>query len=294
MIVKKHNHINPNFSISILQNTNRIIGSTEDNFAGIRAGCYIKIGNDDNLYSIYQTKKTFYIKDFEILDSRKILIKEDININLQKEDTISILYDEYELNSVININKGGKFYNVNDVITIHGGELSIDMLNGIGYPTKLTIEETNEFGEVKRLGLKDKGKYISFPINPCLTFNENSNGVDLSLELSYKTIDNRSIIKRVVKEIEFNKNNTILCLDYSLPLGIKNGKLSAEKWEIVLKETYLGTNKVNEYYQIYKDFTPNLNIPLMLKNSESAHSIFNQAVLKIDSEIQSIKNKLRI
>ncbi|MDO8609353.1 MAG: hypothetical protein Q7R95_02305 [bacterium] len=295
MIVQKHhNHTNPNFSISILQNTNRIIGSTEDNFGGIRAGTYIKIGTDDNLYSIYNTKKTFYIKEFEIIDSRKILIKENININLQKEDTINILYDEYELNSVLNISQKGKHYNTNDIITIKNGELSIDMLNGIGYPTKLSIEETNEFGEIKRVGLKDKGKYIIAPNNPCEITNEGGMGIGAILELSYKIIDNRSLLKRIIKQIEFQENKTILYLDYSLPQGIKSGKLSAEKWEIILRENYLGANKVNEFYQIYKDFTPYLNIPLMLKNSESAHVIFNQAMLKIEQEIKGIKDKLRI
>lgn len=277
------------FTVSILNNTNRLVSSSQDNFGGVRQGSFIKLGDENILYQIAKIQKFYILKDFEVLNNKQILVHSNIDINLQEEDVLKIIYDEYQLENVLNIINAGKFYKKDEIIQILGGQLSIDVRSGMGSPIKFKIEELDEKAGIKKLSLIDKGKYIKSPPNKVKVL---GSGEDAELELNYSSIDNRSILERTIKKIELKDKETQLILDYSLPIGIKSGKLSTEKWEILLSSNYLGSTLKCQSYQIYKDFTPNLNLPLMLKGSQSFDLIFNQAMNKIDSEIKAIKDKI--
>ncbi len=283
---------NSSFSVSIASNTNRLVSSSNDNFGGCRPGTYIKLGDEDNLYSIFKTSNFFYIKDFELFNSKTLRVLENTEINLQPEDTIKIIYDEYELNSVLNIKDGGKFYNQNDILTVIGGELSIDIREGFGYPTKLKVEEVDDNGKITKLSLLNKGKYIVYPTGE-IEVNSTS-GLNAKLELKYSIIDARAILNRVIKSIQFKNNETYLELDYSLPLGIKQGKLSVEKWEIILNNTFLNPTQYGIKYKMFKDFTPELNLPLLAKGSNCFEILYNESMIKLDSKIKEIENKIKI
>lgn len=291
MLIVNKNNVSP-FTVSILNKTNRIVSSSQENFAGIRPGSYIKLGNNEILYQISEINRFFYNKKFETIDNRTIKINDNIGINLQKEDVLEVIYDEYELNSVINIENPGRFYIKDEIITIKGGEPSINIYDGIPYPTKLKIEEIDENGSIKLLGPSQNGKYIIPPKGKTEVVSQHGNGA--ILELNYKIIDTSALVSRVIKDIKIDesKNETIINLDYSLPLGIKNGKISIKKYEILLSSIYLGQTIYNANFSIFKDFTPNYNFLLLLKNSANIADVFNKNMLDIDRKFKELEDRV--
>ena len=279
------------FTVSVSKDSNKIISSSEDSFAGIKPGSYIKIGNVDLLYSVLNSRKFSYIKEFELLDSKTIQINCDTKISLQREDVIKIIYDEYKLGTILNIINPGQYYKLDDILTVKNGELSIDISSGIGYPTKLKVEEVGEFGGVMKLISDSDGKYIVPPQGKIEVFGDS--GENLLLELDYKLIENRNIQERVIKNVEFKDNKTIIILDYSLPIGIKKGTLSTEKWEITLMTEYQGNSSLNVPYKVFNDFSPNYSFPLTVKNNPDMHTIFNKAILDIDKKIKELEDKIK-
>ena len=283
---------NLEFAVSIAQNTNRIVSSSNDNLGGTKNGTFIKLGEDDVLYSIIKSNRFLYNKKFETNSSRTIRIQGDTGVNLQPNDIIRINYDEYELFDVLEIKNNGRGYNPDNVITINGGELSIDIADGIGHPTKLKIEEVNINGEVEKISILQRGKYIIPPKTP-FTYNSEY-GENFEVDLKYYPIDNKSIITRVIKTISFDTSNnqTIIDLDYSLPLGITKGNLSVEKWEVLLDRDYKNETKFGLKYRLFKDFTLNYKFPLISKNSNCIETLLNKTFIESDKIIKNLENRI--
>ena len=278
------------YSISVLGNSNKLTSSTKENLSGLVPGTLIKIGDSDILYPIQSTKNFYYLKNFEALDGRKIIINEDTEINIQIEDDIKIFYEEYELDCLLDIENKGKYYNIGDVINVKGGELSIDIKDGTGEPTKFIVEEISESGLIEKLSLKDKGKYIYFPDGKVETWG--GAGQDCILNLKYKIVNNRSVEEKIVKNIEFKDGKTTLTLDYSLPLNLKKGALSLEKTEILLINQYLGKTARNCSFKIIKDFSSNYSFPLTVKNNVEFHLVYNNLVHRVDKELKFLNDKI--
>jgi hypothetical protein len=289
LISQSHN--NSNFNISIKRNTNKVISSSEDSFGGFGIGSYIQLGNKDTLFPILKTNRFFYFKDFEVNNSKEILIKEDIGINLQLNDNLDIIIDEYELVAIESIKETGRQYLVNEILTVVGGETSLDINNGQIRPTKFKVEEVGLMGEILKLSCVDYGNYVAAPPKQCKLIGSKSGDASL-LELKYNTINNKKVLKRVIKEIRIENNKSFLKLDYSIPPGTKVGKFSTEKWEMELGNIYLEETLIGVSYKIIKDFTPNIRIPLMAKNSFSPDSVYNKGVQLIDSEISKLRNEI--
>lgn len=283
---------NIQFTVSIQNNSNKIIGSSEEKFTGIGKGNLIKIGNNDSLYTIIDKDKFSYIKSFNFIDGKTILIDEDIGINLQRGDSINISYKEYELMMIYEILEKGNGYNVGDELKATDGVLNIDISSGNINPTVLKVTEINANGGIEQIEILEKGKYISPPNNP-VSFSSN-NGQEVKFNLKYKECDNRTIIERTIQTINVKDNKTYLYLNYSLPPNIKNGKLYVEKHILIIDSNYLGNTGSNINYELFRNFTPYCKIPLMLKNTMSPDVIYNKAILQIDKELKTIKDKLGI
>lgn len=286
------NYHNIQFTVSVQNNSNKIISSSEEKFVGISNGNLIKIGNEDILYSIIGREKYFYIRNFSIVDPKNIVIDDNINNNLQNGDNIRITFKEYELIMINELINEGKNYSLNEDVLVIGGKLNINISDGSSEPSILTITETGENGNIKQLGIKKKGKYISIPPNPCKVAAEN--GKDAELNVNYSECGNRTVLERIIDSITIKDNKTYIHLNYSLPINLEQGKLSVEKVSLTLDKPYYGDTESNVNYQIYKNFTPNITLPLMAKNTLSPESIFNNAVHKIDAEINKIKKHLNI
>jgi hypothetical protein len=275
--------VNKNFSnsISVLKNSNKLISSTQDSFAGIRPGTYIKFGNIDVLHSIVGARNFFYSKDFITEASQKLIIKDDTGITLQRDDQIKIIFDEYKLNYILNITNPGRFYNKGEILRVDGGTPSINLMDGNVFLTKFIIEEINpDGGGILKLALDEAGRYLQPPTGAVTLSGGKGDGA--IIEPVYTVIDNRNIQDRVIKDIEVRNNQTYLTLDYPLPSMVKQGKLSLEKWEVELSSPYSGDTQLNIEYKLFRDFTANYNFPLTVKNNPESHLIYNQFVSQID------------
>ncbi len=260
--------MNYKYTVSIKKDTNRIISSSEDKFAGINDGSLIKIENDPTLYTVLGKESSFYLKSFIAQDSKIITIDEDTGINLQNNDTIRITFNT------------------------KGGVLSFDISIGSGQPTTLEVTEVNDAGGVEQLGILEAGKYITHPIAPIATYGNRGDG--LLLDIKYLELGNRSFLERTITDIYFQEGKTYLVLDYSLPLNLTSGKLSCEKNVLLLSNNYTGDTKRNISYETFSHFTPNIRLPMLLKNSMSSEVVFNKACLIIDEQIGIIKKHLGI
>lgn len=286
------NRNNNSFTVSIESETNRVVGGSESNFGGIREGTFIKLGEDSNLYSIAKINKIFYVKSFDVFDSKNIIINDDIGINLSREDCLKISYSEFELQTILSYKNSGRNYVIGDILITSGGDLSIDIQNGFGYPTKFEVTQVNPGnGAIENLSLKHGGIFIIPPKNPVTLIG--GKGEDALIELKYSEIANKSILERVIKSINIHENKTRVLLDYSLPNSLKSGGLSCEKWELILQNNYIGETQKSINYQIYKDFSPNLGLTMLAKNSNSLEIIINNNSNKIDSAVYLLQQKIK-
>ena len=278
---------NLQFTLSVQNNSPKIIGSSEETFHGIRNNSLIKIGDNDELYTIKNRERFFFIKPFILQDSRTLIVNEDIGQNLQIGDSIKITYKEYELNTIVDIiNSGSEFFKEENLtIEDENAQLSMDISSGMGFPTILTVSQVNETGGISQLGVIEKGKYLVHPKNPIKI-------KDATIELNYSEINNRALTERTVASINIKDNQTYLMLDYSLPPNLKEGKLSVEKSILVLDRPYNGPTQNNLSYKIFHDFTPHLNIPLMAKNTLSPDILYNRGMMILDQKIKELENKL--
>ena len=282
--------MNLKFSVSVEKNSNRIISSSEDKFVGFGNGSLIKIDGDPVLHTVVSKQSSFYIKDFSSENSKILSIDEDIGINVQKGDILKITYKEYEAKFISNIVCGGSGYVPEVDINVIGGVLSVDVSIGFGQPTILTPSMVNNNGEIIQAGIKLPGKYLTPPENPIKS--RSTHGSNAEFDIKYLEVPNRSFVDRTVSDVYVSDGKTFIVLDYSLPPNLSSGKISVEKNILIISENYTGETKKNLFYQIYRDFTPFLNLPLQLKNSLSPEVVYNKSCMIIDSEFFKLKTDL--
>jgi hypothetical protein len=279
------------YHVSVLKDTNKVVGSTYDNFSAIRPGSFIRIENGQVLYPITKTQSIFYSKPFINNKNREIIISDYCGIFIQKGDNIKIFYNRYELDSILSITSAGKGYNEGEIVTISGGVPSVNNIDGQVYPTRLVINIVNPEGGIVSLSKTDSnenGDYINTPVGD-LELIGSKNGKNAQIRCQFKIIPSSLSIDRTVREISYQDGKTKIILDYSIDPNITNGNLSLEKWEAHLAYPFIGESRNNVPYEIFKDFTPNLNLPLLLKNSRSNELLYNQGMFLIDAEISSLR-----
>lgn len=284
--------MNYKYTASIQKNTNKLISSSEDKFAGISEGNLIKLDNDPKLYTISNKDSLFYLVDFTAQDSKILVMNTNTLSNFQKQDTIKITFKEYEAKFISEIKNKGKGYSIGTRINVKNGILSFDISIGYGQHTILEVTEVGDEGCIETLEIIETGKYI---ISPDIPLEINSDkGEGLSLEIKYAEINNRSFLERIINDIYFDGDKTYLVLDYSIPLNVKLGKISCNKSILILSDNYIGDTLMNVRYQPFSSFTPNIRLPLLLKNSMSSEAIYNKTCLILDEEIGKIKKQLGI
>ncbi len=277
-------------ALSILKGSNKATSHSEDNVSSLREGTYIRIGNDNIFYTILSTKSIFLIKDFELLSPTRIKIK-DLNHHVYlKGDTITASYKEKELLSVFNIVNGGRGYKIGDQVSLVGGDASFNVETNSTFPAKFVINEIDDKGAVLSFGILENGRYINPPPKICDLIG--GEGTNLVFECEYKQIDDRSVIERTIEQAHIEGNGTIITLNYSLPAALKDGKFSLKKSEIILTSDYKGENKIDVPYEIARDFTPYLMLPLLVRNSLSLELLVNNAFVRLDDKARQLDDKL--
>lgn len=271
-------------TISILTNTNKCITSTSQDFGAVREGSYLRIGNDAAFYTIAKTQPVFYIKDFTVLDRKNIQVNGDFGLNVLNGDVLTLSYKEYTLNTVLDI-KGGKGYKIDDILLIEDGDPAIDNTTGLKQFTKIRVSEVGEKDEIINIGILDNGKYIT-PPNKKVKVGENA-----EFELDYQVKEDRQVIEKPADKVTID-NNTIIRLAYELPKGLKEGKLSVKKWEIILTSNYVGNTQLNVSYEISRDFTSFLKLPLPVSNSLNTQLIVRQGFQMLDNKIKQLTDEI--
>lgn len=274
------------FTVSILKDTNRVVANSNINWAGIKNGSYIKFKNIPALFTIYETRNLLIFKDFSLVNNRTIQINQDIGIDIQKDDELKIIYKEYELVSVFGISNAGTGYRKGDKIKLNNDCPSIDLSTGLTNHTTLEITATNQDGGVTALSIISKGRYLIRPsVN--LTGCIGGTGNNLLLETLFTEVD---VQKPIEKRVEFIENNVpcILYLDSPLPIGVKEGRVSLSKWELLINQS-INNNLINSEFDIVQDFTQYLRLPLLAQNSLSRDVLLNQSLNILDDEIKRLK-----
>ena len=275
-------------SVSVLKGTNKIIACSKVDWSPVKTGSIIAIDGDKDFYKIIEKDKSSYYKDVEVLNSSQLKVTGHTGQNLSINDSITFTNDEYEAESVV-INSAGEGYHEGDIILPQGGKLRYNSIDEIDQFVMLEVESTNEDGGVEELSIKSAGAYN---VSPSKTSIKGGQGNGLKISVVYKHKDKRTTEDRSISEIEYKEDHTVIYLSHELPPRVQRGSISATKWEVYISAPYLGENKYDVGYEIYKDFTPNLNIPVIRGNMAANYMLYNEGMMIIDKKIKELEDKI--
>jgi len=278
-------------TISVIKDTNRVVACSDIDMSVVRPGSFFRAGNDSVFYTVLKSSKFFFIEDFKVISRSQIQINKNIGIDLLRGDTLKLSYKEYTCDTLVEIKNGGGGYKIGDEITPNGGSLSIDITTGYGVPAVFRVEDVNEKGTITKVSMKDAGRYIIAP-HPIAELN-GGEGRGAVFEMIFSLLSNRALIEREVSTITFEGGVTNIFFDYSLPANVTEGKLSVEKYELILTSPYLGDTKISESFDLSRDFTAHLKLPLLVKNSFSREQLINQAFNILDNRIAALEAKIK-
>ena len=272
------------YTASILKDSNRLIASSQVNWAGLPINSFIIFDDDEEFYRLTSKESFFLIKDFEKVSDNEILIHENVGVKLSLNDSVKLTFKEYEAVEV-NVKNGGKGFKKGDLLIVKGGVLKKDLLNDVTFPTEIKITKVDKKGSIKEVSINSKGVYLDTPDS--LQVFESA-----EIELKLSASDKRVIEDRSISNILYSDDKTVLVLNHALPPNLLNGKLSVDKWELLLASEYSKETKVNATFKVLTEFTPNLNLPLLRTDLSKNEAILNQALMSIDKEIGELKNRL--
>lgn len=279
-------------TISIQNNTNRAICGSESDWSQIRPGSFIRFAQDDVLYTVAKTNQIFYIKDAVVgADGRKLIINDDIGINLHKGDCLTVSYKEYTLLTLLEIADGGSNYRVEDIISLNGGITSPEQSSGRPQLTAFRVTSVDENGKITGLALHSLGLYLVTPTSECKV--DGGNGSNAKLLVEFKLVDNRRIVDRIVNKIDYSPAQSSLYLNYPMPAGLSEAKISVNKWEVILTGNYIGESLIDSDYKVSRDFTPNLGLPMMVRNSLSTDLLYNNSIQTLDLVISELQAQVK-
>ena len=269
------------YTASILQDSNKLIASSQEDWSALKEGSLILFEGDKNFYKVIGKDKFFYIKEFEVVSKDQILIHEDVGIKLSLNDNLNLTFKEYQVSSVEVLN-GGSGFSIGQILSIKGGVAKFDSTEGIKLSSTLKVTNVDDKGSILSVDVDNSGRYLSSPEEI-----QSINSAEISIGIGLT--DKRSIETRTIARIESKENSTLIQLNYELPENVKSGKLSADKWELSLNINFAGKTKINSKYNVITDFTPFLNIPLMNGDPSRYEAIFNEAITKIDEFLNKLK-----
>lgn len=276
---------------SIKKDTHRLISATFSDWSTIRDGTFIKFDGDSNFHIASHTEKRVFLKDFSVLKPNILQINEDCGVSIGVGDSLNISFKEYELAVLYKIISSGKGYRIGDHVTVSDGIASLNIQDHTINSTILSVSKIGAEGEIIEVNIINRGKYIEPPGK--ITSLKSDIGSGASAEVSYRLTDHRTFIERDVENVEYKGTNTFLHLVYPLPAEIKEGKLSVEKWEIVLTANYRGENKINQSFEITRDFTPNYKMPLIARNSQNQELFINHHLAFLDQKLAELEERIK-
>lgn len=279
---------------SVLKGTNRIVCESRFDPLCLKPGARIKFDLDAELYTVAKCESFFYIDSFEVKNSEHLWVKSDTGIDLVEGDCIEISYKEYELESDFKILEKGHGYSASDILTIKEGVPCVDLDSQISQYSKLKVLEVDEAGGIISMEFLDKGKYtkvpdgqVSFGYQP-----PGGKGSNLELVLTYKVLNNRSILDREIYRIKKEEAGYKLLLNDPLPYYIAEGKLSVKKSQMFLNSPYSSDSKINSTYTLIINYTENYGFLYLAENSLSAAAVYNEMITALDRKLKSMEEKI--
>lgn len=278
------------YTASCLKNTNRVISSTETNWAAVRNGSFLLFNSDSEFYSVGSSKEIKIIKDFSTLSPQVLSISGYCCPLFLNNDNVEVSFKEFEVDDILGIFSSGIGYTQGDILTLNGGTPYFDISSNATEPATFKVILVDERGSITHIEAENRGCYIEPPHQTSTL--KGGTGKNAGLNLSYKVSDTRRIIDRVIEEVTYHPEQTLLKLNYPLDSTIKKGKIVLNKWELLLTSNYIGENKLNSSYKILRDYTPHLGLPLISQNSPSFEKLYNKSSQILDLRIKNIEDKL--
>ncbi len=284
MLRKKYNH-----TVSTLKGSNKVVACSKADWLSVKDGGYFSVSGDNEFYKIVSKNKIFFVRNVTVLNGDSLRIEENVGNNLLINDVLAFVNKEYELAGVSILGKG-QGYKVGDSLTVEGGVCKYNSVDQINIPTEFLVTSVSGIGEVESLSVKSKGVYNEAPVLESATTGGSGNSV--KLHLTYKSANALSVDERSITHIERMDNYSIVYINHPLPPRVKEGIISLNKWEIQLSSEYLKENKFDVNYEIVKDFTPNLNLPLINDGASSVYLSYNESMMILDKKIEELTKKI--
>jgi len=278
------------YTASCLKNTNRVVSSTETNWAAVRPGSFILFDTDSDFYSVGSVKEVKVIKDFVTVNNQTLNISGYCCPLFLNSDAIEVSFKEFEVDDILGIFSAGTGYSQGDILTLSGGTPFFDLSSNATEPATFKVILTDERGSITHIEPENRGCYIEPPHQTSVL--KGGSGKNAGLNLTYKVADTRRVIDRIIEEVTYHPEQTLIRLNYPLDPNIKKGKIVLNKWEILLTSNYVGDSKLNSSYKILRDYTPHLGLPLISRESPSFNILFNKSSQILDARIKSIEDKL--
>lgn len=262
--------------INIFQNGRFVYFDSNTELKNIKPHSHIRF--DGKTFKIQLYKKINKTFEYKGIDNNIITLKRDAEPYLIKGDLISVNTPTYSLSTVIKIVKSEEGFHVGDIISEKSDR-----------PFTLIVNSIDKKGKIKSLGIQDEGHYLTQPDSKDLKY-ETIDGKNIDVEFDLLFEESSYTTHEVIVE-KINRSATELILNLNakiIPFNFKS-KISISKYCIVLSEEYLGETKYGIECEISSDFTPHLAIPYAVQNSASIADLYNEAIEKIDKELQELR-----
>lgn len=277
------------FTVNIDNNSNAIIGHSEAEWKHIRNNSLISIDNEPTFYTIGRVEPLNFIADF-IVSNNNLVIPGNHEHYFIYDDILTISYKEYELLAILEVVNKGANYHQGDILSLDGGIVSMNIVDNTSHATLLRVEEVSADGQINKLSVIHKGIYLQFPNKVNKLKGGHGQGAEISVESSL--INDRKMIERQVIAAENEEAVTKIQINFPLPASVTQGKVSVSKYIGYLTSTYVGPTKRDVPYNITRDFSPVLGLPLLVKGSNKIEETFNYTILKLEQKIRELESKI--
>lgn len=276
-------------SVSIKNNTNLVVSSTDCNWNKLPIGGYFEFPTLTKHFEVINKTPLFYIKDFQVLNRQTIQINENVFPYIFQNDSLQITYKEFEYDFHF-MGSPGAGYEAGELVFAEGGKLAPD----VGESLSFEIVKVGAGGQVEELKCISAGKYIQPPAE-IVSFSSNKRGQGLSLSVKFKEISNRSFTEKRALNISYEQNLTTITLPNALPEGVTNGKVSVRKWTAEISPVYFDVvhkDCVKKPYKVFSDYTSHLKLVYLVPNSANQETIINNNFKRIDEELKALRELL--
>ena len=112
------------------------------------------------------------------------------------------------------------------------------------------------------------------------------------MNLEFTEAESSSILEKEVKDTYYQNGETYIELQYPISQFIENGELSLSKQIIYLHKPYALESSSSIPCQLFYDFTPKNNIPLIPIDAPDAEILYNKAMRIIEEKFAKLEKRI--